>query len=134
MKPRDTATARCERVRRPQTPQWHRRLPPGVTWQEAKRTGSAEVDARVEGEAGQQVRQAPRDLVGDLGAQHVLGLDGAHSGAGLGGSEGTSDRIRAAISSISAVPRPRVVRAAPMRMPEVYQAPFGSAGTDIAVA
>lgn len=37
--------------------------------------------------------------------------------------------MSAAISSISAVPRPRVVSAGvPMRMPEVYQAPFGSAG------
>ena len=31
--------------------------------------------------------------------------------------------------SISAAPRPRVVSAGvPMRMPEVYQAPFGSCG------
>jgi hypothetical protein len=37
--------------------------------------------------------------------------------------------MRAAMSSMSAGPRPRVVSAGvPRRMPEVYQAPFGSAG------
>ncbi len=37
--------------------------------------------------------------------------------------------MRPATSSISAVPSPRVVSAGvPMRMPEVYQAPLGSAG------